>query len=97
MRFLVDDFGFGAEVEGLSGREIVYLARKPKDGFTLHGDHDGHSLERSRDDVGIGPAHLGGRQLEDSRMPLDRASEQRVDVALDSAHTADALSDGEAA
>jgi hypothetical protein len=95
MRFLVDDYGFGAEVEGLSGREVVYLARKPKDGFALHRDHDRQRLERACDHVGVIAADLSRRQLEDSRMPLDCLGEQRFDVALDSAHGPDALSEGD--
>ena len=38
MRFVVDERGFGVEIAGLAGLEIVYLACKPKDCLSVSGE-----------------------------------------------------------
>jgi hypothetical protein len=75
VRFVMDDYGFGMKLDGLGGPEIVYFARKPKDGFALDRYDQSEGLERSREDVRLRAGDLAGGQVKDARVAREAPSE----------------------
>jgi hypothetical protein len=50
LRFVSDELGFGVEIEGLAGPEIVYLAGKPKDALPIGGEQPKAEVEARNHD-----------------------------------------------
>ena len=75
MRFVCDEEGLGIEVAGLTGPEVVYLARKPDYGVAQCPDHLVVDLDQvSGVRVGIG-REFAGQPLEHLRVPGEGPSQ----------------------